>query len=395
MKNLWIGAVCIAAAGIAGAQDQQVGARAKAMGGSYTAFEDDPISVWLNPAGIATQATQGSVAYQSYVGYPLHQERASGTDAVTTSVGAEASVADPAFLPSYLGGVVQLGSPDQPMAIGLCYVRPYFLRYSFDKVADAGQAVFTPDSEVEQTFNRFRIAFAYDFRFRKAGEAGFFNHLAAGAGVDISFTTWEFQTSGSSNSDKIPAFGAGAGLLLGIYDNTEWLKVNLGIAYQSALRYRFNIEPEVMPAFDVPQQLNVGLTLYLLPGTPLRLTFDFQWLDWSAAAPKPRFAGQNEFRDAINFSVGAEYRIALSESLSLYPRVGFRRFQAPWGDKDRLPMVSNYKMVLDTKGDTFDIFSLGVGFSWATKEGKVRSVEVGADVGGDAFSVAAGYTHEF
>jgi hypothetical protein len=27
------------------AQDQQVGARAKAMGGSYTAFEDDPVSV--------------------------------------------------------------------------------------------------------------------------------------------------------------------------------------------------------------------------------------------------------------------------------------------------------------------------------------------------------------
>ena len=37
------------------AQDQQLGARTKAMGGSYTAFEDDPVSIWLNPAGIATQ----------------------------------------------------------------------------------------------------------------------------------------------------------------------------------------------------------------------------------------------------------------------------------------------------------------------------------------------------
>ncbi len=27
------------------AQDQQLGARTKAMGGSYTAFEDDPVSV--------------------------------------------------------------------------------------------------------------------------------------------------------------------------------------------------------------------------------------------------------------------------------------------------------------------------------------------------------------
>ena len=40
----------------ASAQDFQVGARTKGMGGSYTAFEDDPTSIWLNPAGIATQA---------------------------------------------------------------------------------------------------------------------------------------------------------------------------------------------------------------------------------------------------------------------------------------------------------------------------------------------------
>ena len=47
------------------AQDQQIGARTKAMGGSYTAFEDDPVSVWLNPAGIANQITQMSASYQT------------------------------------------------------------------------------------------------------------------------------------------------------------------------------------------------------------------------------------------------------------------------------------------------------------------------------------------
>ncbi len=34
------------------AQDQQMGARTKGMGGSYTAFEDDPVSVFLNPASL-------------------------------------------------------------------------------------------------------------------------------------------------------------------------------------------------------------------------------------------------------------------------------------------------------------------------------------------------------
>jgi hypothetical protein len=31
------------------------------MGGSYTAFEDDPVSIELNPAGIATQPNQMSI----------------------------------------------------------------------------------------------------------------------------------------------------------------------------------------------------------------------------------------------------------------------------------------------------------------------------------------------
>ena len=55
----------------AAAQDQQIGARTKAMGGSYTAFEDDPVSVWLNPAGIATQQDQFGLSYQTYTGYQV------------------------------------------------------------------------------------------------------------------------------------------------------------------------------------------------------------------------------------------------------------------------------------------------------------------------------------
>ena len=50
------GAVILFLAGAAStltAQDQQLGARTKAMGGSYTAFQDDPLLVWLNPSGIA------------------------------------------------------------------------------------------------------------------------------------------------------------------------------------------------------------------------------------------------------------------------------------------------------------------------------------------------------
>ena len=93
----------LSAAAAASAQDQQLGARTKAMGGSYTAFEDDPVSVWLNPAGIATQLTSASIAYQTYTTYPLHKDKQSGSSATTTSAGAETTFVDPAFVPSYLG----------------------------------------------------------------------------------------------------------------------------------------------------------------------------------------------------------------------------------------------------------------------------------------------------
>src|SRR5258706_13562532 len=71
MRNASTLALLLAMAASAWAQDQQIGARTKGMGGSYTAFEDDPISVWLNPAGIATQPDQMSLCYQTYLGFPV------------------------------------------------------------------------------------------------------------------------------------------------------------------------------------------------------------------------------------------------------------------------------------------------------------------------------------
>src|SRR2546428_3772178 len=81
------------------AQDQQVGARTKAMGGSYTAFEDDPVSVWLNPAGIATQPDAFALAHQTYTTYEidLNSGLLVGID---PRVKAVRSWADPALIPS-------------------------------------------------------------------------------------------------------------------------------------------------------------------------------------------------------------------------------------------------------------------------------------------------------
>jgi long-subunit fatty acid transport protein len=385
----------LAASAPAFAQDQQLGARTKAMGGSYTAFEDDPVSVWLNPAGIATQADSAAIAYQTYTTYPLHMTKADNSDVIEYSAGAEATFVDPAFIPSYLGFVFHLGAPDSGMALGVCYARPYVLNYSFDKIEDPSLTTYQADSNMEESFNRFRVAFAKDFRLRPGEETGFFTHLALGAGVDAGYERWEYRSTTQSASDNATGFGFGGGLLLGLYDNRDNVRVNLGLAYQSGILWNFNVDPDIYPAFNMPQQLNAGATFYLLEKSPLRATVDFQWIDWSATADKPFFAGQPTFRDAYNISFGAEYKIPLGAGLDLYPRAGYRRFQAPWDNKNDLPMTGDHKLLLDTKGSVFNLVTAGFGLSWASEAGKIRSVDLGADFGGDAPNFAVGLNYEF
>ena len=88
-------------------------------------------------------------------------------------------------------------------------------------------------------------------------------------------------------------------------------------------------------------------------------------------------------------------RVAIADTVFLYPRFGYRRFDAPWDNEDDLPVTGRFKLVLDTDAEIFDIFTLGAGVSWTTEEGKVRQVDLAGDFGGDSYNVAMGYTHEF
>jgi hypothetical protein len=376
------------------AQDQQLGARTKAMGGSYTAFEDDPVSVWLNPAGIATQLDQASIAYQTYTGYPTQQKRGPA-DSTEFSVSPETMLADPEVIPSYLGLVFQLGSTEFPVALGFCYARPYLLNYAMDQIIAPSQTNFVPRNEMQESLSRFRACIATDFKFRKPGEGGFLTHVSLGLGADVGYERWSFRTPTGTFTDTSAGLGFGAGMLVGVYDDLKTFKANFGVAYQSAITYRFGFDPTLFPAFDMPQQISLGATFYLLDRMPLRVTFDVQMIDWKKTAEAPLIAGQPSFENVINYSLGFEYRIGVSEKVHLFPRVGYRRFDAPWGDKDDLPATGQYKLVLDTKGGTVNIVTFGIGVSWSSEAGKIRSFDIAADAGGDSVNVALGYTHEF
>jgi hypothetical protein len=394
MKIATASVALFALAATAWAQDQQLGARTKAMGGSYTAFEDDPVSVWLNPAGIATQTDQLSVAYQTYTAYPRGQVRGPN-DAINFTVKPATILGDPALLPSFIGFVFQLGDPQSPLAIGVCYARPYLLDYAMDQIKDPNQTIFTPEAEVQEDLSRFRVAVAKDFGIREPGTPGFLNHISVGLGFDVGYERWHFSGLGQDTTNSNASVGFGAGLLVGIYDNFHSFKLNFGVAYSNPVHYNFQISPDILPAFDMPQQLNMGMTFYLFEGTPLRATVDFQWINWSATAQMPLYDTFSGFRDAYNGSIGFEYRIKITDRVSLYPRAGYRRFEAPWSNRNNLPMTGPFELVLDTKANTFNLGTYGLGVSWTSDAHKVSSVDIAGDAGGDAVNLAIGLTIEF
>jgi hypothetical protein len=388
-----------AGASVALAQDQQVGARTKAMGGSYTAFEDDPVSIWLNPGGIATQADAGTIDYQTYTLYDLKTSTSGGANTAPAQLG----WSDPAFLPSYLGVIFQLGTSDNPQALGFCFATPFHLRleylpYDFT----TGSSGSAPGLSVDQSFYRIRSAYARDFRFK---QEGLFTHLAVGIGGDINVTDWTFtqfkainggtDTATLTVTDRNVGFGGGAGILLGVFDNRSDFKVNLGAAYQSKANYSFSINAVDVPLFDWPNQFQGGLTFYMLDGLPLRLTVDAQVIQWSSAVRHSLLPGVQSFRDVTNYSAGVEYAIQASEKVKLYPRAGVRFFSAPWSNANDLPAVGLQRLGITTKSGSFVIGSGGLGVGWANDAGKSRMFDLGFDAGGDEPGFALAFTMEF
>jgi len=267
---------------------------------------------------------------------------------------------------------------------------------------------FGDGNEIEdQQFSRFRLSLGYDFRIAKEG---FLTHIAVGIGIDMGVSRW-FETfsgtaaSGGNFADNVTrataiGIGGGIGALIGVFDNGEDLKVNVGIAYQSRIGFNWEIDRTNFPVYNWPGMTNAGITVYLLKGMPLRFTVDGQWIDWSHAATDSQFAPiSRSIRGVSNLSVGTEYRMNLKEdgSLSLSPRLGYRHVENFWSTSNpvNLPSVGFNQLAIATNGSAFHIITFGGGLTWTTADGKARSIDVGVELNGDSPNFGFGYTHEF
>jgi hypothetical protein len=383
-------------AGTAAAQDFQVGSRAKAMGGSYTAFGDDPVAIWTNPAGTATQNSQVALTYQSFTQYEIGS--LGDTFSLPTRGDAEQGLLDPPISPSFAGVVVHMGEGNVEMAASIAYIRPFQIKYvySFDF---GGEQLIT---QTDQQFSRIRAGYGASFRL---SDGRWFRTLALGVGVDFVYTHYkETDQNVDPNrdtqvfQDSESAVGYGAGLLTTLFESDSF-RLDFGAAYNSRAKFHFDLDPIIYPVWDWPALASGGFALYLGEGYPLRITLDHQWIGWENSVGQPD-PGIDHFRNTYSFSLGAEYRFKVGEKNRLFARAGLKSYDTPWKDKNNLPGVGTSRLEIETKGDRVEILTLGLGFYWTRKtwEGEARTsgIDFAVELFGETqYLFGLGFTYQF
>jgi hypothetical protein len=357
---------------IAAAQDVQVGARAKGMGGSYTAFGDDATAIWYNPAGLATQQSKAAIAYQSYVTY----EFANGTNQLPGDP--QATLQDPAFIPSFAGVVLALGEEKMSHAFSLAYINPLNIHLTWNNGAPI---------QTRQQISRFRFAYGIDLKINDKG-TGLFPHVAVGGAIDWGSTTFEQGAVHEEESD----FGYGGGVLLTLYDDGKGFSIDFGASGNAALDFDFNLSRTVFPVWDWPAMYSFGVAIYY---NQLKITADVQIVLWEDAMGGSTVVAES-FENTVNFGAGAEYAFAASEKITILIRAGFRVYDAPWPDEDPGDSaIGNNLLSIDANEEIYTLFAIGFGVYWTTKEGLKRGFDMAIEFGGDKITAGISYFHDF
>jgi long-subunit fatty acid transport protein len=379
-RSIVVAAVLAGMSSAAAAQDFQVGARAKAMGGSYTAFGDDPVAVWTNPAGTATQSSQFAITYQSFTEYEFNHV---GDQIVNPTPGRPGQgLLDPPISPSFVGVVVKMGEAPVEMAASFAYIRPFQIKYVYS-FTDPSDPTGNSDliTQTDQQFSRIRVAYGASFHL---SEASFFKTVAIGAGLDFVYTNYK-EIDNSPNpmrdsqvfEDSKTSMGYGVGLLVQVYDSDSF-RVDFGAAYNSKVHFHFGLDTNIFPVWDWPALASGGFAFYIGEGYPLRITLDTQWIGWESAVGSPdptHVPTWDHFRNTYSFSAGAEYRFKLGDKYRLFARAGVKSYDTPWKDRNNLPAVGASQLTIETKGDRIQSLTLGLGFYWLRKtaEGETRT----------------------
>lgn len=379
------------------AQDTQISARAKGMGGSYTAFGDDPIAIWQNPAGTATQTSKLALSYQSYITYEFANAMIGG-DPLNLPGTSQATLNDPQIQPSFLGLVVSLSDKELNHAFSFGFINPLNLTLVWTE--EPGDTIL----ESRQQSARFRFGYAVDITLVKSGK-GWLTHIAVGGGIDWGSTTYQDRSPDlASVADRESRFGFGVGILATVFSNGEGLSIDIGASYNSKLDFQGNV-PRTggtsRPFIDWPTEWSAGIAVYV---ERLKVTAAVQGVRWKDAAAASTVLGRSSLEDTLTPSAGVEYALHLTDKVTAFVRAGVRRFDAPWDDQTLTAFggdvalnvaVDRWALSIDTDDEVFAMGTVGAGIYWTEEGGKKRGFDFGIEFGGDKVTVAIGYVHEF
>lgn len=295
------------------------GTRAMGMAGAFIGQANDSSAVWYNPAGLMQAGAPSFDLTVEYGKIPKRDETGkynSETDLKFGSLGAA-------------------NFPDPGWAVGLSYFIPYQVSLNLDTVC-AGTGTCTSANSigrVDASYKQMSFAMAKSFGPR----------FSIGGTVDA-------VNAESDRLSKIPTgIGYSLGALLTIAD-TEYLKINTGLLYRSAVEVGFDIEDittneeEVITFYlpDRPAIQGAGLNIEISPGFfILNANADYENILWSDAFVKndSYVSFDVEGMNYTKLSYGGELLLPFSEAFSIALRGG--RSEATPDDENKFVKIGS------------------------------------------------------
>ncbi|RKZ16511.1 hypothetical protein DRQ53_06185 [bacterium] len=299
----------------------EMGARATAMGGAFTATADDASAIFYNPAALAWQDSEWEVSGNlSLISPSIKFALAEGTE--TLYPGDERSqTADAIFPPA--GLYTSWKMKDKPVAFGLGFFTPFGLGVKWDKPETfAGRSLAT-DSEIQGLYLSPMVSFAANDKLAVSVGVHFVKtHLTLERIITLPLgqNVGGFKLEGAS--------GVGVGTAAGLMFRPN-PKLSVGVNYKGGVTNEFR-DQDADLSFDsgapgISTRVSADLKFPTIVTGAVRyefteqfgLEFDLVWFEWSVFDeveldfefdPFDTILEEN-YEDVFQYRVGAEYKL--------------------------------------------------------------------------------------
>ena len=300
----------------------EMGTRATALGGAFTATADDASAIFYNPAGLAWQDSAWEVSGNVSLIMPGSKyTRATGTEVLYPG-DAVAETADAVFPPTGLYASYKM--KDNPWAFGLGFFTPFGLGVKWDSPETFAGRPLATDSEIQGYYVSPLVTFAVNEQLAlSAGLHVVKTHLRLERYVTLPLgqNVGSFTLEGSSGWSVAPAAAV-------MYRPNE--KLSLGVNYKGGVKNEFRDQDADLEFFSgstgISSKVSADLEFPTLIAGAVRyditpkfgLEFDLVWFQWSVFDTIELDFDfdafdtilEENYEDVFQYRAGAEYQLA-------------------------------------------------------------------------------------